>query len=112
LPSDRELLRHIKAELDFRVRESRTVGQDDFLASDLLQRAFARSLEIVGEAVKKLSNDFVLQNPKVEWRRMAGMRDKLIHGYFAVDYRIVWDVISDKVPTLQRDIAMLLEAGR
>ena len=40
------------------------------------------------------------------------MRDKLIHGYFAVDYRIVWDVISDKVPTLQRDIAMLLEAGR
>jgi len=112
LLSDRELLRHIKAELDFLVRQSRMVSQDDFLASDILQRAFARSLEIVGEAVKKLSNGFVLQNPTMEWRRMAGMRDKLIHGYFSVDYRIVWDVVSDKVPTLQRDIAMLLEAGQ
>lgn len=103
--SDRELLRHIKYELDFLTIESGKTDIDSFLGSDVLQRAFARSLEIIGEAVKKLSNELVLRNPQVEWRRMAGMRDKLIHGYFSVDYRIVWDVVSSKIPVIRANIS-------
>jgi len=108
--SDKELLRHIKSELDFLVKESQKTSRDNFLKNDILQRAFARSLEIVGEAVKKLSNEFILKNPNIEWRRMAGMRDKLIHGYFSVDYQIVWNVVSEKVPLLQHDIQIFLES--
>ncbi len=110
LLSDRELLRHIKYELDFLTIQSQKTNLSSFLSSDVLQRAFARSLEIVGEAVKKLSNELVLRNSHIEWRRMAGMRDKLIHGYFSVDYRIVWDVVVAKIPTIRENISEILLA--
>lgn len=106
--SDRELLRHIDSELDFLLEESTRITADAFLESRLLQHAFARSLEIIGEAVKQLSTECILENPGIEWRKMAGMRDKLIHGYFSIDYRIVWDVVSEKVPMLRRAVQSLL----
>jgi uncharacterized protein with HEPN domain len=62
---------------------------DDFIGEEVLQRAFVRSLEIIGEAAKKLPAKLRQQHPDVEWRALAGMRDRLIHGYFGVDYEIV-----------------------
>jgi uncharacterized protein with HEPN domain len=79
------------------------------LDNETLKRAFTRSLEIIGEAVKKLNNDFILRYNKIEWRSMAGMRDKLIHGYFSVDYFIVWNVITTKIPTLYNEIGKILD---
>lgn len=66
------------------------------------------SLEIIGEAVKKLPGDFTTQHPQVEWRLIAGMRDRLIHGYFAVDYALVWDVVQNKVPGVATEIRAIL----
>jgi uncharacterized protein with HEPN domain len=80
------------------------------MADETLRRAFIRSLEIIGEAAKKVPADFRAQYPVVEWRAMAGMRDRLIHDYFGVDYELVWDVVQKRIPQLRDQIASILEA--
>jgi len=79
-----------------------------FLRDETLQRAFVRSLEIIGEAVKQLPDDVKQRYSHLEWRAMAGMRDRLIHGYFGVDYDIVWDVVTNRIPALQQAVEYLL----
>lgn len=61
------------------------------------------------EAVKNLSETFKRGHPQVEWRKIAGLRDKLIHHYFGVDWDIVWDIIRNKIPDLEEKIRRLIE---
>ena len=82
--------------------------KETFLHDETLKRAFVRSLEIIGEAVKQLPNDLKQRYGYLDWRAMAGMRDRLIHGYFGVDYDIVWDVVTTKIPVLQQAIEHIL----
>ena len=63
----------------------------------VLCRASIRSLEIIGEATKKLSNDFKSEHSQIEWKKIAGTRDKLIHDYYGIDYDIVWDILTSKI---------------
>ena len=70
----------------------------DLMTDPVLERACLRSLEIIGEAVKNISDDLKNENPEIEWRKIAGLRDKLIHHYFGVDWEIVWNVIKNKIP--------------
>ncbi len=72
------------------------VTKDDFLRDDTLTRACIRSLEVIGEAARRVPDDLKRRNSHVQWREMAGMRDHLIHGYFSVDYEIVWDAVTNK----------------
>jgi len=96
--SDKELFQHIFDEISFLEKEARITNKEEFLIDPKSQRAFARSIEIIGEAVKNLSPEITLKYPGVEWRTIAGMRDKLIHGYFAVSYKLVWDVAENEIP--------------
>lgn len=68
-----------------------------------------RSLEVIGEAAKNVPDTFRAQHPLVEWRGMAGMRDRLIHNYFGVDFELVWDVVQHRIPELRRGIAAILD---
>jgi uncharacterized protein with HEPN domain len=104
----RDYLRHILVEADYLIRESDGLEADDFMSNGTLQRAFVRSIEIMGEAAKNVPSDFRDQHPDVDWRRLAGMRDRLIHSYFGVDYAIVWDVVRSHVPELRHNIALIL----
>ena len=67
-----------------------------------------RSIEIIGEATKNISTDFRLKNPDIDWKRIAGMRDVLIHSYFGVNYTIVWDVVKNHIPPLYNRIKELV----
>src|SRR5213593_4044276 len=107
----REYLRHILAEADYLIETSRGLSPETFEADETLRRAFVRSLEVIGEAAKKLPDDFRARHPQVEWRAMTGMRDHLIHDYFGVDYHLVWDVVIHKIPELRRQVAGLLETA-
>ncbi|MBM4324677.1 MAG: DUF86 domain-containing protein [Deltaproteobacteria bacterium] len=70
--------------------------------------AVVRNLEIIGEAIKKLPEDIRLKYPEVEWKKIAGLRDILIHEYFGVDHEIIWDIIQNKLPLLKEQIRQML----
>jgi len=64
-------------------------------------------LEIIGEATKKLSNDFKNEHSQLEWKKIAGTRDKLIHDYYGIDYDIVWDILTSKIIELHNFLSEL-----
>jgi uncharacterized protein with HEPN domain len=105
----RDYLRHILVEADYLIARSEGLSFEAFSTDDTLRRAFVRSLEVIGEATKGVPEGFRAAHASIDWRAMAGMRDRLIHGYFGVDYDLVWDVVRNRIPVLRAEIAALLE---
>lgn len=104
----KEYLRHIQDECSYLISVSKNLEFDDFLENETLKRAVIRSLEIIGEATKKIPSDFKKIWHTIPWKNMAGMRDRLIHDYMGVNYAIVWDVIINKIPDLHKQISVVL----
>ena len=107
-PSTREFLEHILDEARFLLGASKGVDWESFRQDEILKRAFVRSIEIMGEAVKNIPDSVRQQYSGVEWRAIAGMRDRLIHEYYGVNYRMVWDSVTNKVPALAESIELIL----
>jgi uncharacterized protein with HEPN domain len=74
---------------------------EEFLENELVQDGVVRNLEIIGETVKKIPEDVRKKKSEIEWKKVAGLRDILIHEYFVIDFELVWDVVKNKVPELK-----------
>lgn len=85
------------------------VSERDFLENVLVQDGVIRQLEIIGEAVKRLSVDLRSRYPQVPWQDIAGTRDKLIHDYFGVDIDKVWLMAYEDLPILKNEIIKILD---
>lgn len=94
MKSPKPYLEHILQECEFLIEESKKLGFEDFIKDPVLMRAFVRSLEIIGEVVKNM---------------IAGMRDKLIHEYFGINYKIVWKTVIEDIPKLKEKVEEILK---
>jgi uncharacterized protein with HEPN domain len=90
------------------IEEYTSVGRDAFMAERMRQDAVIRKLEIIGEAVKQLSDATKGTRPEIPWKQVAGMRDQLTHHYFGVDLALVWRVVERDLPALKTAVTALL----
>ncbi|PWA09743.1 DUF86 domain-containing protein [Pueribacillus theae] len=88
---------------------SRGLSYDDSISNDLVSDAVIKNILVIGEAAKNIPEEIRIACPQIEWRKMAGMRDMVIHAYFSINYRIVWDVVQNKIPVLEQHVKQLLK---
>jgi len=105
---DRLYLQHILDAIT-KVGEYASIGRDIFMSSSHWQDAVIRQLEIIGEATKRLSEDTCSRHADIPWRRIAGLRDVLIHNYMGVDISAVWEITQKELPVLKKRIQTILE---
>ncbi len=103
-----DYINDILEECNYLINRSKNLTFLEFERNEDLRRAFIRSLEIIGEVVKKLPKEIKERNKNIPWKEIAGMRDKLIHDYFGVDYEIIWLTIKEDIPYLKKEIEKIL----
>ncbi|HZE84868.1 MAG TPA: DUF86 domain-containing protein [Puia sp.] len=108
-PSGIEFILHIQDEVDFCLQQLTDKTFESFVNDAVLSRAVVRSLEIIGEAGKNVPAEFRNKYPMIEWKMMAGMRDRLIHHYFGIDYETVYNTVKNDLPQLKEWIDILLK---
>ncbi len=107
MKDERFYLGHIQSAISD-IRTYASVGEESFLADRMRQDAIIRKLEIIGEAVKRLSEATRAQRPEIPWKQIAGMRDRLTHAYFGVDLNLVWRVVERDLQRLEHAVDVML----
>ena len=87
---------------------SENITLDTLVEDELVQDAIIRNLEILGEAVKNIPEHVKNENPDIEWKKIAGLRDIITHAYFGIDVEIIWDVVENKIPSLKKSLLEIL----
>ena len=108
MKGDRLYLHHLLDAIQ-KVEEYVSVGRHTFMSSSHWQDAVIRQLEIIGEATKRLSTQLCSQHADIPWRRIAGLRDVLIHDYMGVDIKAVWEITQQNLPILKTRVETILQ---
>ena len=106
---DLAFIEHILDSINAVKEFSRNLSKEGLVSNRLRQSAIVREIEIIGEAVKNISEDLKRKHLETEWKDIAGTRDKMIHHYFGVDLNIVWDIMKRDIPVLERQIKKIKE---
>jgi uncharacterized protein with HEPN domain len=85
------------------------LNYDSFTGDDKTVDAVIRNFEIIGEAANRIDPDFKIRNPEIEWKRVRGFRNRIVHDYFGIDYEIVWSIIQDDLDNLIDQLIYILE---
>ena len=108
MKDDRIYLSHIRDAIH-QILDYTAGGYEEFRKDRKGQDAVIRNFEIIGEAVKRLSQGVRTQNDDIPWKKIAGLRDELIHEYFGVDLKIVWNIVENELPRLRDKVDLLLK---
>ena len=105
---DRERLEHILAAINRVVRYTKDKTYEDLLTDDMMYYAVVKNIEMMGEAANMLTAEFQTTHPQTPWKMVKGMRNYIVHEYFQIDNQVVWDVVTNELPTLHQQITQYL----
>jgi uncharacterized protein with HEPN domain len=106
--NDRERLLDIKEAIED-IKKYSVKGRRVFEKEELIQNWIIHHLQIIGEATAKISDDFQEKHPDIQWLKIIGMRNILVHDYFRIDIDAVWAVVEDDIPQLEQQIELFLQ---
>jgi uncharacterized protein with HEPN domain len=104
----RDYLLDIKNECEYLMDKSADLNYEDFIKNEELKRAFVRSLEIIGEATRQIPKEIRNKYSQIKWKSTVGIRNKLIHEYFGVDYQVLWKTIKEKIPEFYEAVKKMI----
>jgi len=110
--NDEIRLRHVLDAAREAVAFTENRSRDDLDKNRMLSLSLVRLLEVIGEASRGISEEFRTVHPEIAWKKMAGMRDRLIHGYFDVNLDIVWETVTEDLPPLVIQIEKVLSSEK
>ena len=108
--NDKTYLAHIRDAIETIEEYIQDVTYEQFASSKMIIDAVIRELEIIGEASNNVSPQFKQENPKIQWRRIKDMRNFLIHEYFGVNTKVVWDTCKNDIPVFKSFVKTALES--
>lgn len=106
--SDSIYLKHLLESINAIEEFSKDLTEKELVHNRLKQSAIIREIEIIGEAVKNISNTLKEKHSEIMWKEIAGTRDKMIHNYFGIDFEIVWNIIKIDLPILKKQIFSII----
>jgi len=106
--SSNVLLLDMKEASEKILKYTKGLSFEEFLTDDKTIDAVVRNFEIIGEASLRIDEDFRLENPQIEWKKLRGFRNRIVHDYFGIDYEIVWSILSEDLEELIFQLEQLL----
>lgn len=106
---EKDFLEDISLETDNIAQFTRGMSDaEDLIDNKMAGYACVRSLEVIGEAAKNISAETRRKHPEIEWQKIIGMRDVLSHGYFGVDWDVIWKTIKENIPDLKKKMEQIV----
>jgi len=102
------LLLDMKEAAEKILKYTKGLSFEDFLTDDKTIDAVVRNFEIIGEASLRIDEDFRFEHPQIEWKKLRGFRNRIVHDYFGIDYEIVWSILSEDLEELVFQLEQLL----